>query len=1385
MIRRIGDLIDVPPVQTVIRLDEGSARSREITSSFVCTADVAGHLTVLAGALQRASGTGFFLEGDFGSGKSHFLAAVSAWLDERPGAELLTAAHPDLGACKKTKRRFLPVDISLVNYRSSTPIERIVIAAIEAALAARGAPVALSPLARFRGYFSHMLVAPELAEAFRDATGRAPEELDGWFAQEPREAFAQSVAFLKTQGIDCPEALVEERHEAFYRALGAVREAGFDGMVLLIDELSEFFRSKPDPSALNEDARTLQLLGEIAGSRPLWIIAAVQESIERTGDIASATFRKIKDRFPVRFHLSTLHIRDLIGKRLVKHKEGAAEGILAVYEEYRKNFPGFGCSYELFRIIYPLHPETLTLLEGLGELFSQHRGIVDFVHARIAGDAGRAITGVLDRPATELIAPSAIFEHFAPRLAEISSFHLYPRHIVPHLDEVIARVIEGEDDRALARRLVRILVLYNIHPTAKAPSARKLAELCACMLAPHDPDTNVQFITEAILDPLAANSRFLAKQQNASDDALDAVYVVTTEEDHAGNLRARIEAAAAEIKPDDSRLMLEPLADLPAGMAWPGPELLRECVERSVTWRQTARRALVAFVQRGAEAPLAGRIEGALASGGADFAVAIVVGAGDFACPHTAVWRVRPAAAESDVLKEYFAAKTVTEELHSSNPSHAPLIPLAKDTVRRLEPAARQALLTLLYAGAFDGGRIPVDPSALQLKRFDRLLEAAAESLLEERYPRFKEIAPRLFAPSPRLYQRILDEFVCLGAISMSEARAKSLTEAIETLAAPLGLVEVKSGSYRLAPSLGDHPFLSYVFSRLRPAGATQREEFMLRLRTGPYGVPRETAEFLLVTLAQCGILSLLRQGRPIGVDFLPLTAVDAADAVAPGEIIAQADRDTLRGECAFLAPQDGWATFGLRQQREAWQAVVKMKNAFQMMLAETARQVGAMAGYAAFASFEFEPFRQKAEALGTVLAAVNVSYQAREGLERFLSVWRASGLVALDVDLVRKMHRFLTRSADTFIYIAHYMRHQSVRHASGTDAGIAQRRDAVAAMLADPMHLVVPDEGVQLGAAFELFRERYAALYLEKHLDRCAALRPPILSKAEQRMAAAFTWLARVEQLDRPAGLEELLRRVAGDDKAVCARSVAEELLRSPSCGCGFQLGDAGSLPSGAELSAELERCFFAYRAILGAPAVLEALAAHAFALRDMNGAAASRLDKLCSVLGDVPAAAQPLLDLLDEQTVAEVGRALSGSMKVENRSLGRLFTDLAGRRLTARKIRDLIDAWTGPSDDATLLAIDNPPAAPSLVQGQGPAWWKLLHPELAAEGASSFSPDDARRLERGLEELFPAAGLPAATRSSRRRGLGAVYCRRAVSHRGFALCVDAPCQKGAAPVV
>jgi hypothetical protein len=296
---RIGDLIEVPPVQTVVRLENSSEAAQNAAGTFVFTSDVDVHIRILAEALDRSSGQGYFLQGDFGSGKSHFLAALNAWLGRNDVSGAFRAQHEGLKKLHQSGKCFLPVPISLVNFRGNTPLERIITESIEECLRLRNISAVISERSFFLQFLKGILNVPGICSEFSSLTGAPSDRIAEWIDEHRQEAFSAGWLLIKNKGLGLPEFPIRERRETFESALQVVASEGFAGIVLLIDELSEFFRSKPDGSSLNEDARTLQLLGEMSKSNPLWIVAAVQESIERTGDIAQATFRKIKDRFGI------------------------------------------------------------------------------------------------------------------------------------------------------------------------------------------------------------------------------------------------------------------------------------------------------------------------------------------------------------------------------------------------------------------------------------------------------------------------------------------------------------------------------------------------------------------------------------------------------------------------------------------------------------------------------------------------------------------------------------------------------------------------------------------------------------------------------------------------------------------------------------------------------------------------------------------------------------------------------------------------------------------------------------------------------------------------------------------------------------------------------
>ena len=330
-----------------------------------------------------------------------------------------------------------------------------------------------------------------------------------------------------------------------------MRTLGFSGLVLLVDELSEFLRSKTDAHAYHEDIRFLQYLGEEAVLLSLWIIASLQEWIEETGEINQDTFNKIKDRYPVRISLGRSHIEEIISHRLISHRHGAEEEIRKIFHALRRYFPLFPVDESRFMKLYPVHPATIALLDRLRPLFSEHRGIVDFIHYRLKGDVERGIPSFLERPAQELLGPSTIFDHFIHRIRETAETQPFVEKGFDYYQEEIPQIFKDPEQRKVALDAVKLLILFAISPVKIRYTARHLAEMILFKVTDLESEINYQYLRD-ILDRLVKESSYLTVI--AGKDPLDDQFAITLRPDLSSIMRQRIRQSVSEIFPGDRRL---------------------------------------------------------------------------------------------------------------------------------------------------------------------------------------------------------------------------------------------------------------------------------------------------------------------------------------------------------------------------------------------------------------------------------------------------------------------------------------------------------------------------------------------------------------------------------------------------------------------------------------------------------------------------------------------------------------------------------------------------------------------------------------------------------------------------------------------------------------
>ncbi len=419
----IRNRVDVIPHPTVVRLsDLESEYPNWLSESFIVTAEIDNHLRALAQIFKRPAGSGVFLIGHYGSGKSHFLTyfiqqiRTGEWLDNSPSVSFA----------------------SLVNFSSENRLEELVTEVLGIEL----------------------------------TSGDRRKSWDNWFnSQTP------------------------------------------DGVVLVLDELSEFLKSKSNVRHFTEDIRFLQFMGEWAQDRRFWVIAAMQEAIEHTGELEYSLYRKIKDRYPFRLMLSPAHVKALIADGILKKKENYQLATQHLIADLRRAFPNAGFDDTLFSNIYPLHPATIELLEEIRDRFSQSRGVVDFTVSRLRGDPARGIEAFLDQPWGRLLTPDLIIDHFYDLFELQPEFVPLAQQVMPWYKNNVPTLFQTEALQTLAHRILKCLILVHLSPSRESLSVAEAAEWLLFSTILTDPEKNLS-VVEKVLVKLAEQGRYIIRRAN-------------------------------------------------------------------------------------------------------------------------------------------------------------------------------------------------------------------------------------------------------------------------------------------------------------------------------------------------------------------------------------------------------------------------------------------------------------------------------------------------------------------------------------------------------------------------------------------------------------------------------------------------------------------------------------------------------------------------------------------------------------------------------------------------------------------------------------------------------------------------------------------------------
>lgn len=1254
---RIADLIRIPPVRTVVRVADLSDRKlcRDMVENFIVTGEVAfalGNILEKVGSLQ---GQGFFIVGNYGSGKSHLLNIISLSLGDEQAREVLREAVLENGTTgdevltdsveKAALVKPLMVEISLVEHNSREYLEDIVLFRVEEKLQSR-----------LENVSKHLQPLPP-----------------GW-REKPR---AQAFKVLQ-------EALQEE---------------GWGGLVLLLDELSEFLRSKPDSRSYNEDIRFLQYLGEFAETIPAWVIATLQENIENTGSIAGEMLHKIKDRYPVRFPLTGQHVREIVSRRLVKKEDGAEEVLSRVFEEYLRSFGTLPFSRQNFYALYPVHPLTVDLLDELRPLFSQQRGVVDFIHYRLTGDSRRGIEPFKENPAECLLTPDHIFDHFRDRIRETVETNPYSEQVFRYFEREIGNIFEDADDAATALRLVKILVLGALSPGGRRFSAEDLAAMLLYRYTELESQVNYDYIEE-LLEQMLRNGAYLNAEQK-EDSAGDRkpsprVYYLDLQADIAVLVKKKIEGVLGALPLIDRRTIwvLFPLLEdffLPFSELQTAPEQ-----DTEISWQGTKRYGKIIF--SAAEDLSVGYIrelQEELAYEETDFLFCIAFpvyedeedrvefssiltqARGDF-LSSLVFWAPRPiTAAEEEELREAYALLVLREEYAADeSPTGKRMGEHLQGLLEEKKRRVREIFKEIYLQGTLEAGSGELEPSNLGYMSFADLVKNLAGEVLKERFPRHAEIRPQ-GEVSGSVLQRILDQIA-----SPQEEEAgleKGSMMIVENCLKPLGVVKKRGRGYVLEINPRQSSLVSEFLSFLPEEGRVPLQELYRKLRKGPFGLSRESFQILGLAMTLSGAISVYQGGKRLSPSQVNYYRFAKIDEVGPGTLI-RAELQKVLEDIPFLPERLRRTPLTFSAQQALWEHISSFKEDWEQKLNYLKQQIGRSGELSLFKSVDWAKIEKILQRINEFLREIKTSYTSQEGLERFLAAYQASPLLPDDFAKAEALEKYFYSDHEHMTRIGFYLQNPKLQIPEGERyEGLRQRRDLMLELLQEESLLLEEKYRERVKREFGLFVEEYGSQYVREHNrffspEALQTYRSIMESPAYQLLEN----LSRINALVVSDDFVGLNRQLSSVLARQCRQAEKPALRERPTCSCGFLLGEKVSFPMSSELEARVLRGIRQYLEALQEENTRKQLESYRKSMEQVGKRhEVTPLSKLLTMDGTKEDIVEELSSLVNRRVVDHINQALMGSAVIAERSGQKLMEMLSGRVFTYQQLQELIKSW------------------------------------------------------------------------------------------------------------
>lgn len=517
---------------------------------------VRSYLSRIFQQVAANEGQGFWVQAEFGVGKSHLLAATTvmalggndAWdsVKQREDAEKKAgpgARLDSLWRAKLQKRKLFPIVFSLEGFGGGKDmhLEDFILEEAQTTFALREAkPLAVYPEEHLAKLFlteHQKLFKDELRTFLADdrlMRGLPQYEYDEFIKalKEPnsqRDAGRVLAAFYRHKNL--APRIPMERGERLTRAVKDILTAGYDGVFIVIDEMSEYLRRSQFQADDEDCLLTLSSALPKAQGMPVWTLVAAQSEHSNPKKIIGPD--RLREEL---LEHKAERFRDIVVQRVRQIKDG--DGVSTYYGGLKTLVPWVKeTTKDEFESCFPFPPDAIGIIRSISTKLTGTRSTISFLHNALKKSIESKELVPLWRVFDDLMSYNETPSASASGAISIRSRFRGEVAALEAAQATLQRITDGQlsrpQNRSRAERILNTLFLYHLAGVQGLTKEQILDAVCD--LKPNEDELEAQLgHYETILEEMQSKLRnqirlregryeFVPKETGQYDDLVHAV----------------------------------------------------------------------------------------------------------------------------------------------------------------------------------------------------------------------------------------------------------------------------------------------------------------------------------------------------------------------------------------------------------------------------------------------------------------------------------------------------------------------------------------------------------------------------------------------------------------------------------------------------------------------------------------------------------------------------------------------------------------------------------------------------------------------------------------------------------------------------------------------